>query len=651
MSNYVDYDNAVELFTEVGNKRKASESMQESLLKSTVGWTGKNLLPNNAKNQTINGVTFTVNADGSVTANGTATDNAFFVIYPNTATNEYENNILTGCPAGGNPSTSYCISARVGLQSDDTYVRSTDDSGNGAVIPKVNTSTECIRFYIRIAKDYTANNLTFYPMLRDASITDDTYEPYHESVEEVVEQIYADNGVLGAKNLWDESHSFNTKTGVTYTLTDHIYTINTAAEDYSGIYIGKTVARQYYSNYVGVRAKMVFEIKGDGTFNVQTLNNVVTSVSTEYKRVKIPISDLSQIDDIVFYNRTSTAHTITVKNLMIVLASDPDDTYVPYAMTNRELTEDTQELKYRVGILSAKVPYYVANATMPRKKTLSSAELTEARARAAEQDYKTVVPGDIIIGPNTGSEYYLAKCWGRKGIGDSQPTGGAALTPNLMLMLYKPHGITRLWAGYGNANKSWRVSANDLGRCPWNAAVDVDPTDSEAIGDNNTNITRAYDDNGTSVNVSGYMGSFIRKMLDERLLVDCFEADFGAANILPYRSMLGNAIKTDSPSGGHPAWNGLTNGWAWYTRKLDLPSEIELYGSIIWSSSGFDVGIQNEQLPFLKLGDIDLFFPRFDIWTKGVASGSSAAARYDIGYAGNVYASSAYWACPLACVK
>ena len=35
---------------------------------------GKNLLKNNATTKTINGVTFTVNEDGSVTANGTATD-------------------------------------------------------------------------------------------------------------------------------------------------------------------------------------------------------------------------------------------------------------------------------------------------------------------------------------------------------------------------------------------------------------------------------------------------------------------------------------------------------------------------------------------------------------------------------------------------
>ena len=48
------------------------------LLKDTVGWTGKNLLEVSSASQTINGVTFTVNSDKSVTVNGTASAQAEF---------------------------------------------------------------------------------------------------------------------------------------------------------------------------------------------------------------------------------------------------------------------------------------------------------------------------------------------------------------------------------------------------------------------------------------------------------------------------------------------------------------------------------------------------------------------------------------------
>ena len=45
-------------------------------------------------------------------------------------------------------------------------------------------------------------------------------------------------------------------------------------------------------------------------------------------------------------------------------------------------------------------------------------------------------------------------------------------------------------------------------------------------------------------------------MIDERLLVDCFQADFGIDNVLPYYNILGNAVATDKISGGQGNWNG-----------------------------------------------------------------------------------------------
>ena len=57
---------------------KVVDSTRESAVAS-----GKNLLNNTAKSKTENGVTFTVNADGSVTVNGTATDQAILVLNEN----------------------------------------------------------------------------------------------------------------------------------------------------------------------------------------------------------------------------------------------------------------------------------------------------------------------------------------------------------------------------------------------------------------------------------------------------------------------------------------------------------------------------------------------------------------------------------------
>lgn len=307
------------------------------------------------------------------------------------------------------------------------------------------------------------------------------------------------------------------------------------------------------------------------------------------------------------------------------------------------------DLKSYLGILTTPVPSYVANTLPVLKRNITSAFYNGSlRGEIAAGNFKNVRPGDYIIGQATGSTYYVAMCDYRLGKGDQTNNANypAYGTHHLGLMLFKPVGTTALWRGYGHSSRSWRVSAADLGRCPWNAALDADPANTEAVGADNTNITRTYG----SANVSGYMGSFIRERIDTILLPQCFQADFGSANVLKYREINGNAVATDKPSGGQGNWNGCTSGWSWYDRYLDLPSEIELYGSRIFGS-GMDTGAQCEQLPLFRNAAIHDFYPRIDIWTKAVASSSNACDRYRSGLANSNAASDATWACPLACVK
>lgn len=160
---------------------------------------GKNLLQINATTQTVNGVTFTINNNGTVTCNGTATNNIFFAL---TGNNSIENIILNGCPAGG---------------SGDSYlVRAIDTSGK-VLKTDVGEGTEVFslinaRIQIRIAKDYICNNLTFYPMIRLAIIQDDTYEPY---INPTTTNIYLDEPieVNESKSLSDTNVNIPTING------------------------------------------------------------------------------------------------------------------------------------------------------------------------------------------------------------------------------------------------------------------------------------------------------------------------------------------------------------------------------------------------------------------------------------------------------
>ena len=153
---------------------------QIALNRSTLGYQRKNLLKNTAVSQTIRGMTFTVNKDGSVTANGTATATADISISTKSPilNGDYT---LTCCPAGGSAG-SYRTIARIYDSEDNPLTATLIDTGEGLTV--TGSDDSYINVIIRISSGVTAENLTFRPMLRYAEITDGTYEPYKPSVEE-----------------------------------------------------------------------------------------------------------------------------------------------------------------------------------------------------------------------------------------------------------------------------------------------------------------------------------------------------------------------------------------------------------------------------------------------------------------------------------
>jgi hypothetical protein len=128
---------------------------------------GKNLLPNTATTQTINGITYTINEDKSITANGTASANSVLNIYGN-LTLSAGTYTFSGCPANGSWGT---YSMGFG---------SYNDSGNGATFTKTEDYTG--QPYIRIANGTTVNNLVFKPMIEKGS-SSTSYSPYFTPIE------------------------------------------------------------------------------------------------------------------------------------------------------------------------------------------------------------------------------------------------------------------------------------------------------------------------------------------------------------------------------------------------------------------------------------------------------------------------------------
>lgn len=145
----------------------------------------KNLLPYPWNETTVekNGITFTDNGDGSVTANGTASANTtFYFIVRNNARWRLEvpkgMYKLTGCPSGGSDSTYslYFNAYRKGTSTAQSGLR---DNGNGGYI---NYSYDAwCGGYIDIKSGTRCDNLVFKPMLRPFYSTDDEYADYAQT--------------------------------------------------------------------------------------------------------------------------------------------------------------------------------------------------------------------------------------------------------------------------------------------------------------------------------------------------------------------------------------------------------------------------------------------------------------------------------------
>lgn len=209
----------------------------------------KNLLKNTAYSRTINNVVWTVNADGSITANGKATGgNSALYIHgvDGTFINDLPSRelIFSGCPSGGSIN-SYWMDFRYRIGSSTTN-QFLNDTGSGATISWDDTKKyDIVRCFIK--DGYTADNVTFYPMIRLASDTDSTYESYTMTNKELTEYIQ--------KRVLSSSDNLNdiTDTGI-YGATS-APTNSPAGETYYTLIVQKTASsdiRQIIMRHTGI---------------------------------------------------------------------------------------------------------------------------------------------------------------------------------------------------------------------------------------------------------------------------------------------------------------------------------------------------------------------------------------------------------------
>lgn len=137
--------------------------------------------------------------------------------------------------------------------------------------------------------------------------------------------------------------------------------------------------------------------------------------------------------------------------------------------------------------------------------------------------------------------------------------------------------------------------------------------------------------NPTNTTAGGYQGSAVQAYCDGAGQA-AIESVFGAAHVLTVRDLLSSDMNASAASPGYSALQGVASSWLWSSHKVRLMSEVEVYGSRVWSG-GFDIGTANEQFPLFRLMPQLATGLRYNYWLSGIASAVYACRVGRNGYA------------------
>lgn len=331
----------------------------------------KNHVHVTAISQTINGVTFTVNDDGSIKANGTATEfTAFDIETTATGLKAVSGNYLLS-DGLANPSASHYTTITVVDKNDVTTYdyANTKDAGKQA-FSIVAEDIKSIYLAVCIGANVTVNDLVFYPMVRDAEDIDSDFQPYAKTNQ----QLTAENQTL-TNNLSDEVKT-RAKLGAKNVFNPNLSTIATSANYYpnTSVTVGsdKQITVDSTSDAGGSYSYKNIALANNDSFNLEKgIEYIISGLETDNNATYFALFRAydSSNNEILSITVGSTEASFTLPSntatynlvlcvgrtvslsktfyVMFRLATDSDPTYQPYAMTNRELTESVNGLKMK----------------------------------------------------------------------------------------------------------------------------------------------------------------------------------------------------------------------------------------------------------------------------------------------------------------
>lgn len=301
---------------------------------------GKNLIQGREVNSTLNGITCKYNGDGTYTVNGTATADAFFIIYGNFADvyGSASSLRLVGCPSGGSAQKYFLR----GYRKDGSPVNS-DEYGSGIAISSFEETGSNIAIIVR--SGVTVSNIVFKPMLTtDTTATYADYEPYvggipspNPDYPQEIKAVVNPKVVVRGKNLLNATLGTETENGVTCTANgDGTYTVNGTATGNTYFYLSKKIKLNKSFRVIGCPSG-----GSTSTYYLQCLmqEDNVWEIDTG-NGVNVTVNEVKNFDHIaIAVKKDYTANNIVFKPMLTTDLNATYDDYEPY-------TEQTVTLPY-----------------------------------------------------------------------------------------------------------------------------------------------------------------------------------------------------------------------------------------------------------------------------------------------------------------
>ena len=583
----------------------------------------RNLLNPALQTTTVNGVTCTNNGDGTYTFNGTATSTIFFDINTNISINKGTKYKVV-CFKDEDYIPNKIVSCVRRVDTTDEYV-----FGNGSFV----TDTENCWLWVSIVKNVTVSNLVAKPMITtDLNATYDDFVP-HSGYE--IKSC--------GKNLLKPILKNITVNGVTYTSNgDGTYTVNgTATNNHADRAIGNIdsdvlayIKKKNESLFVppiaeknGVQLILV----NDGStaldrwaYRVSTVGRTLTNeeVQTLTGEIKFIVEAGVSVSNILTKPMITTDFSATY------------DDFEPYTESTVQITPSTEfpllGLKSFDGETDIISPGNVEVAYAKNDSGKAILDVMESNetliSNTINHNIPRVVPKDITPYMSDGSFYKRLN--GTDGyklfedifVGDYIKMSRAISAPN------QDSSVETTGSQYVTIIGLDTLMGNGDGDSFVNYHHAV-MTPGQGFG--GTQHFGRHRMNSTDTTEGGYLASEMNTAVigavatsgsttDTATINQQLYAEFGS-HLATTRELVTNSINATGTN-RFGAASGCSNSWEWASMQAILMSEIEVYGSITFSSSGYDTGNAKMQMPLFAHNRQAMNNRGAWYWLKDIAS-------------------------------